>query len=386
MVNSMKTLNIGLIGYGFMGRAHSNAFLKAGHFFDLGHNLVLRAACARDESKIKDFASQWGYASYETDWRKLIARDDIDLIDICAPNDVHADIAIAAAKAGKMILCEKPLARTGAEALKMVNAIEKAGVPNMVWYNYRRVPAVTLAKRLIDEGRLGRIFHYRAKFLQDWTISPELPQGGTALWRLDAKVAGSGVTGDLLAHCIDTAIWLNGDVDTVSAMTETFIKERKHTLTGKIQKVDIDDACAFLARFDNGSLATFESTRYARGHKALYTFEINGENASIAWDLHDLHRLQYFDHRDEGRLRGWRSIHVTDHGGDHPYMDKWWVPGLQIGYEHSFVHQVADFFQGVAKKKPAGPTFRDALATQYVCDAVLKSGQSGRWEKVKSHQ
>lgn len=382
----MKTLNIGLIGYGFMGRAHSNAFCKAGHFFNLDSNLVLRAACGRDEAKVKEFADQWGYASYETDWRKLIARDDIDVIDICAPNDVHADIAIAAAKAGKMILCEKPLARTGAEALKMVNAIEKAGVPNMVWYNYRRVPAVTLAKRLIEEGRLGRIFHYRAKFLQDWTISPELPQGGTGLWRLDAKVAGSGVTGDLLAHCIDTAIWLNGDVAQVSAMTETFIKERKHTLTGKVQKVDIDDACAFLARFDNGSLATFESTRYARGHKALYTFEINGEHASIAWDLHDLHRLEYFDHRDEGRLRGWRSIHVTDHGGDHPYMDKWWVPGLQIGYEHSFVHQVADFVEGIAKKKPASPTFRDALATQYVCDAVLKSGQSGRWEKVKSHQ
>jgi predicted dehydrogenase len=379
----MKTLNVGLIGYGFMGRAHSNAFRKVGNFFDLDCQLVLRAACARDEAKVKAFANQWGYVSYETDWRALIARDDIDIVDICAPNDVHAEIAVAAAKAGKMVLCEKPLARTGAEALKMVQAIEKSGVPNMVWYNYRRVPAVTLAKRLIDEGRLGRIFHYRAKFLQDWTISPELPQGGTGLWRLDVKVAGSGVTGDLLAHCIDTAIWLNGDVEKVSAMTETFIKERKHNLTGKVQKVGIDDACAFLARFENGSLATFESTRYARGHKALYTFEINGENASIAWDLHDLHRLQYFDHRDEGKLRGWRSIHVTDHGGDHPYMDKWWVPGLQIGYEHSFVHQVADFLEGVAKGKPAGPTFRDALATQYVCDAVLKSGQTSRWEKVK---
>jgi predicted dehydrogenase len=382
----MKTLNVGLIGYGFMGRAHSNAFRKVSNFFDLEYQPVLKAACARNEEKVKEFAAKWGYQSHETDWRKLIARDDIDVIDICTPNNTHAEIALAAANAGKMILCEKPLSMDGKEGLKMVEAIEKAGVPNMVWYNYRRVPAVTLAKRLIDEGRLGRIFHYRAKFLQDWTISPELPQGGTGLWRLDAKVAGSGVTGDLLAHCIDTAIWLNGDVAQVSAMTETFIKERKHTLTGKVQKVDIDDACAFLARFDNGSLATFESTRYARGHKALYTFEINGEHASIAWDLHDLHRLEYFDHRDEGRLRGWRSIHVTDHGGDHPYMDKWWVPGLQIGYEHSFVHQVADFVEGVAAKKPAGPTFRDALATQYVCDAVLKSGQSGRWEKVKDHQ
>ena len=270
----------------------------------------------------------------------------------------------------------------GPEGVKMVKAVEKAKVPNMVWYNYRRVPAVTMAKKLIEEGRLGKIFHYRAKFLQDWTISPELPQGGAGLWRLDVKAAGSGVTGDLLAHCIDTAVWLNGSMDSVTAMTETFIKQRKHTLSGKVEKVGIDDACAFLARFKNGSLATFESTRYARGHKALYTFEINGEHASIFWDLHDLHRLQYFDHKDEGKLRGWRSIHVTDHGGEHPYMDKWWVPGLQIGYEHSFIHQVADFLDGLAKGKPAGPTFRDALETQHVCDAVLKSARTRRWEKV----
>ena len=217
-----------------------------------------------------------------------------------------------------MVMCEKPLGRNAAEAEAMVEAVEKAGVPNIVWYNYRRVPAVTLAKQLIDEGKLGRIFHYRAKFLQDWTISADLPQGGEGLWRLDVKVAGSGVTGDLLAHCIDTALWLNGSITEVTAMTETFIKERKHNLTGKVEPVGIDDACAFLCRFENGSLATFESTRYARGHKALYTFEINGEHASVAWDLHDLHRLQYFDHRDEGRVRGWRSIHVTD--GDHPYM------------------------------------------------------------------
>jgi len=376
----MKKLNIGIIGYGFMGRAHSNAFAKVNHFFDLEHQVVLKAACARDGGKVKAFASRWGYESVETDWRKLIQREDIDLIDIATPNNTHAEIAFAAAKAGKMILCEKPLSMNGPEGKKMVEVIEKAKVPNMVWYNYRRVPAVALAKQLIDEGRLGRIFHYRAKFLQDWTISPELPQGGAALWRLDLKAAGSGVTGDLLAHCIDTAIWMNGSIDKVSAMTETFIKERKHNLTGKVEKVGIDDACAFLARFKNGSLATFESTRYARGHKALYTFEINGEHASIFWDLHDLHRLQYFDHRDEGKVRGWRSIHVSD--SDQPYMKNWWVPGLQIGYEHSFVHQVADFLQGVETGKPASPTFRDALATQYICDTVLKSGKTGQWEKV----
>jgi predicted dehydrogenase len=376
----MKKLNVGLIGCGFMGRTHSNASRRVNNFFDLEYQPVLKAVCDLNEAQAKAFAAKWGYESYETDWRKLIARKDIDLVDITLPNNMHREVAIAAAKAGKMILCEKPLARTGKEGLKMVQAIEKAGVPNMVSYNYRRIPAITLAKQLIDEGRLGRIFHYRAKFLQDWTISKDLPQGGPGLWRLDVKVAGSGVTGDLLAHCIDTALWLNGGIDKVNAMTETFIKQRKHTETGKVQKVGIDDACAFLARFNNGSLATFESTRYARGHKALYTFEINGEHASIFWDLHDLHRLQYFEHRDEGRLRGWRSIHVTD--GDHPYMSKWWVPGLQIGYEHSFVHQLADFLEGIAKRQPASPTFRDALQTQYVCDAVLKSARTNRWEKV----
>jgi predicted dehydrogenase len=376
----MKKLNVGLVGYGFMGRAHSNAYRKVGNFFDLEYQPVLKAVCARDASKVKSFAERWGCESTETDWRKLVARKDIDVVDIACPNDMHKDIAIAAAKAGKMILCEKPLAMNGAEGAKMVKAVEAAGVPNMVWYNYRRIPAVMLARQLIDEGRLGRIFHYRAKFLQDWTISKDLPQGGAGLWRLDLRVAGSGVTGDLLAHCIDTALWLNGRIDQVSAMTETFVKQRMHNLTGKVEKVGIDDACAFLARFRNGSLATFESTRYARGHKALYTFEINGEHASIFWDLHDLHRLQYFDHRDEGRVRGWRNLHITD--GDHPYMGKWWVPGLQIGYEHSFVHQVADFLNGVAKGEPASPTFRDALETQYVCDAVLKSAKTGRWQNV----
>ncbi|MDB5292713.1 MAG: putative dehydrogenase [Phycisphaerales bacterium] len=376
----MKNLNIGLIGYGFMGRTHSNAYRRVPNFFDLNYTPVLKAVCGRDETKLKEFAGKWGYESTETDWRKVVERKDIDVIDICTPNNSHKEIAIAAAKAGKAILCEKPLSMNTEEGLEMVKAVESAKVPNMVWYNYRRVPAVTLAKKLIEEGKLGRIFHYRAKFLQDWTISADLPQGGAGLWRLDVSAAGSGVTGDLLAHCIDTALWLNGSIKDVSAMTETFIKERKHTLTGKIEKVGIDDACAFLARFDNGSLATFESTRYARGHKALYTLEVNGEKASLAWDLHDLHRLQYFDHRDEGQLRGWRSIHVTD--SDHPYMKHWWVPGLQIGYEHTFVHQVADFIEGLQSGKPAHPTFRDALETQAVCDAVLKSAKTGRFEDV----
>ncbi len=376
-----KPLNIGMVGYGFMGRTHSNAFAQAGHFFDLKHQPVLKAACARDAGKLKAFADQWGYQSVETDWRKLVERKDIDVIDIAASNDMHHDIAIAAAQNGKMVMCEKPLGRNAKESAEMVEAVEKAGVANMVWYNYRRIPAVTLAKQLIDEGRLGKIFHYRAKFLQDWTISADLPQGGQGLWRLDVGIAGSGVTGDLLAHCIDTAMWLNGPIDKVVGMTETFIKERHHNLTGKTEKVGIDDASLFLARFENGSLANFEATRYARGHKALYTLEINGEKASISWDLHDLHRLQYFDHRDEGRTRGWRNVHITD--GDHPYMAKWWVPGLQIGYEHSFIHQAADFIEGIENSKPASPTFRDALATDLVTDAVLKSARNGVWENAR---
>jgi predicted dehydrogenase len=374
----VKPLRIGLVGYGFMGRTHSNAYKRVTDFFETEYHPVLQAVCGRNRDKVSSFAAQWGYQSAETDWKALVARPDIDLIDIATPNSSHAEIAIAAAAAGKMILCEKPLARNLEEARQMVDAVERAGVANMVWYNYRRVPAVTFAKQIIDEGRLGRIFHYRAKFLQDWTISKDLPQGGQGLWRLDADAAGSGVTGDLLAHCIDTAIWLNGSIEKVTAMTETFIRERVHQETGKAAPVRIDDASAFLARFENGSLATFEATRYARGHKALYTFEINGEHASIAWDLHDLHRLQYFDHRDAGNLRGWRSIHITD--SDHPYMKHWWVPGLQIGYEHTFVHQAADFLDGLASGKTPGPTFQDAFGTERVVDAVLKSAQTGVWQ------
>ena len=375
-----KKLNIGLVGYGFMGRAHSNAFLQAPRFFDLPYEPVLKAICARNPDRAKTFADNWGYESMVGDWRSLIERKDLDLIDIASPNDTHAEIAIAAARAGKMVLCEKPLGRTGAEAQAMTDAVESAGVANMVWYNYRRVPAVTLIKSLLDQGRLGRIYHYRAKFLQDWTISSELPQGGEGLWRLDVKVAGSGVTGDLLAHCIDTAMWLNGPIAGVTAMTETFVKERTHTVTGQVEPVGIDDASAFLCRFTNGSLATFEATRYARGHKALYTLEINGEYASASWDLHDLHRVQFFDHRDEGQLRGWKNVHVTD--GDHPYMKRWWVPGLQIGYEHTFTHQFADFLDGLAGAAPASPTFREGLATDLVTDAVLRSAHTRRWEAV----
>lgn len=374
-----KELRIGLIGCGFMGRTHTNGYKRVNDFFpEVNYRPVLKTVCSRTEEKVRDFAEQWGYESYETDWKNVIARDDIDAVDICTPNSTHEEIAVAAAEAGKMILCEKPLARDVAEGQRMVDAVEKAGVANTVWYNYRRVPAVSLIKQIVDSGKLGKIFHYRANFLQDFTINPDVPQGGEALWRLDKEVAGSGVTGDLLAHCIDTAMWLNGGIKDVSAVAETFVKERLHQESGQKKEVKIDDACIFHCHFDNGSLGLFEATRYARGHKALYTLEINGENASLRWDLHDLNRLEFFDYADDPEVRGWRSIHVTE--GEQPYMDKWWVPGLSIGYEHTFVHQVADFLDSLEKGEPCSPTFKEAQETQKVCEAILDSASSGNWK------
>jgi predicted dehydrogenase len=275
----------------------------------------------------------------------------------------------------------------GAEAAAMTQAVERAGVPNMVWYNYRRVPAISLAKQVVDEGRIGRAFHYRATYLQDWTIAPDVPQGGQTLWRLDKAVAGSGVTGDLLAHSIDTAMWLNGPIERVSATTETFVKERLHQETQRVQPVGIDDACLFLARFANGSLGTFEATRYARGRKNYNTFELNGEHGSVHFDLEDPQYLDFFEYRKPGsgakvedHLAGWRRVHVTNF--EHPYMDRWWVPGCTIGYEHTFVHALADFLRAAEEGRPAEPDFRSGWQTQKVCDAVLASAERGAWISV----
>lgn len=382
-----KELRVGMIGYGFMGRAHSNAYKRLNDFFPVQHKVVLKAACARNAGKVAAFAANWGYERSETDWRKVVEAKDIDVIDICTPNDTHMEIALAAAKAGKMIVCEKPLALNVKQGEAMVKAIEKAKVPNMVWFNYRRVPAISLAKQLIAEGRIGRVFHFRSNFLQDWTISPDVPQGGAGLWRLDVKAAGSGVTGDLLAHNIDTAMWLNGPITRVVAKTETFVKKRQHALTGKLENVGIDDACLFICEFANGSLGLFESTRYARGHKALKTFELNGEKGSPGFNLEEMEYLDFFEYNAGGgeqavdsHIRGWRRIHVTN--GEHPYMNRYWVPGLVIGYEHTFLNALADFVAGVETGKATQPDFRSALQTQRVCEAVIRSGKSGKWEKT----
>lgn len=376
-----KPLRVGIVGYGFMGRAHSNAYRQVNRFFDLETRPVLQAASGRNEEKVRAFAANWGWESVETDWRKLVERDDIDAIDICTPNRSHRDIAVAAARAGKMVLCEKPLAMSGAEAREMTEAVERAGVPNLVWFNYRRVPAVALAKQTVEEGRLGTVFHYRAQYLQDWTISPDLPMGGATLWRLDADEAGAGVTGDLISHSVDTALWLNGPISSVVGMTEVFVKERAlQDDPAQRRAITIDDACQFLCRFANGSLGLFESTRYARGRKNYNTLEMNGADGSVYFDLEDPHRLQFYDHGDPDHLQGWRSIHVT--GFEHPYMKNWWVPGTTIGYEHTFTNTLADFLKGLETGVPAAPTFRDALRTQLVLDAVLESARTGRWADV----
>ena len=379
-----KQLRVGLIGCGFMGRTHSNAYRRLNNFFDVEHRAVLKAICDTNEAKARQYQAAWGYERIETNWRNLLDAADIDLIDICVPNRFHHEIAIAAAKAGKMLITEKPMAMNVAEAEEMVQAVEQAHVPNMVMFNYRRVPAISLARQIVDEGRIGRAFHYRATYLQDWTISSDVPQGGDALWRLDARVAGSGVTGDLLAHSIDTAMWLNGPISRVVAKTETFVKERRHQVSGQVEPVTIDDACMFLAEFANGSMGTFESTRYARGRKNFNTFELNGAEGSLYFDLEEPEYLQFFEYKQlqsgkktESHLTGWRKIHTTN--SEHPYMSHYWVPGTCIGYEHTFLNAIADFVTGIETGKPTQPDFRGGLQTQKVCDAVIESARSGQW-------
>ncbi len=379
-----KELRVALIGCGFMGRTHSNAYRRLNNFFPVEHRAVLKVICDVNAAKARTYQDTWGYERLETDWTRLLNADDVDLIDICVPNRYHREIAVAAARAGKMVCCEKPLAMNVAEAEEMVKAVEEAGVPNMIWFNYRRVPAISLARQIVEEGRIGRPFHYRALYLQDYTISEDVPQGGDALWRLDAKVAGSGVTGDLLAHSIDTAMWLNGPITRVAARTETFIKERRHVETGRKEPVTIDDACMFLAEFANGSLGTFESTRYARGRKNYNTFELNGADGSVFFDLEEPEYLQFFEYKQlqsgkktESHLTGWRKIHTTN--SEHPYMNRYWVPGTTIGYEHTFLNALGDFVMALEAGACAQPDFRAGLQTQKVCDAVLESARSGLW-------
>jgi predicted dehydrogenase len=375
-----KNLNIAMIGGGFMGRMHSNAYRQANSFFESGHAAVMKVVSIRDAAKAKEFAERWGWQETETDWRKLIERKDIDLIDICVPNSLHKEIAVAALKAGKMVATEKPLALNAGQGKEMVDAAVKSGKKTMVWFNQRRFPPVALAKQMIDGGSIGRVFHYRATYLQDWTISADAPLGGSTFWRMDAKEAGSGVTGDLLAHTLDIAMMLNGPIVELSALTETFIKERKRQIEGTMAKVEIDDAAECMARFANGSIGTFEATRYARGRKNANCFEINGELGSLSFDAETPHELEFYNHNDDKKARGWKTVSVWD--SNQPYMDRWWVPGMGTGYEHTFVHAAADFLADLDDGKKRVPDFTDGLHTQMVCDAILASAKTRQWVKT----
>ena len=384
---SKKEIRIGMIGYKFMGKAHSHAYKDVPMFFPDCPTPVMQAICGRDATWVSQAATQFGWNRYETDWRKLVASDDVDVVDINAPSDAHKEIAIAAAEAGKIVFCEKPLALTLADAREMERAVAKAGVKHMIGFNYRFVPAVLLAKKLIDEGRLGRIFHFRGVFLQDWIIDPNFP----LVWRLDKSIAGSGAHGDLGAHVIDLAHFLVGDIAEVVGVNETFIKERPIAtkMTGLTAtasedaekgKVTVDDATAFLARFTNGALGTIEATRMAPGHRCTNAFEINGSKGSVKFEFERMNELQVYFTDDADDVQGFRRVIATD--APHAYAAHWWPAGHTIGYEHSLVHEVAELMTAIEEDRLPSPNFSDGVRCQEVLTAVDLSIDNRSWVKV----
>lgn len=384
----MKEIRIGMIGYAFMGKAHSNAYRQVARFLNPKVKPVMKVICGLYKNEAAKAARTFGWEESTTSWQEVVERDDIDLIDISSPGHTHCPIAVAAAKAGKHILCEKPLANTLKEARMMRDAAKKARVRTMVGFNYRRVPAVALAKEMIEQGKLGRIFHYRGTYLQDWIIDPEFP----LVWRLQKNLAGSGAHGDLNAHITDLAQHLVGDIEEVSGMETTFIKRRPlasgeaagglKSKGGKKKRgtVTVDDATLFLARFKNGALGTFEATRFAQGRKNYNRFEINGELGSIAFNFERMNELEYFDATRPRKLQGWSTILATE--DIHPYVKAWWPPGHLIGYEHTFTHEVYDLLNCIANRKKASPDFADGVKNQAMLEAVTKSAASRRWIKV----
>ncbi|GKQ35246.1 Gfo/Idh/MocA family protein [Streptomyces sp. A012304] len=377
-------LRVGMVGYAFMGAAHSQGWRTAGRVFDLPRSPVLAVICGRDAAAVRTAADRHGWAATETDWRALIERDDVDLVDICTPGDSHAEIAVAALAAGKHVLCEKPLANTVQEAETMARAAEAAydnGQLAMVGFNYRRVPATALARRMVAEGRLGTLRHVRVTYLQDWLVDPEFP----LTWRLRKELAGSGSLGDLGAHIVDLAQHLAGErLAGVSALTETFVRRRPladgatRGLAGTgagtaMGTVTVDDAALFTARFPSGALASFEATRYATGRKNALRIELNGERGSLAFDLERLNELWFHDATEPGAHAGFRRILVTE--PDHPYLDAWWPPGHGLGYEHTFVHQARDLVHAIAEGRRPEPSFADGLQVQRVLAAVEESAE-----------
>lgn len=385
----MKEINVGLIGYKFMGKAHSNAFQRVGMFFDPSARIRMKAICGREEPWVKESAAKFGWEDYETSWEKLVAREDIDAVDITAPSNAHKEIALAAAENGKHVFCEKPLALNLKDAREMLRAVQKSGVKHQIGFNYRFTPAIQLAKKMIDEGKLGQIYHFRAKYLQDWIIDPDFP----LVWRLDKSVAGSGSHGDLGAHLIDTARFLAGDFERVTGMSKTFIKERpiveKMTgLSGKAREdaprgaVTVDDATLFVAEFKNGALGTFEATRFAAGHKNDMSFEINGSKGSLRFEFERMNELQYYSEEDEQGTQGFRLIQVSE--GIHPYMGAWWPAGHVIGYEHTFVHEMYEFVEAIARDTKTSPDFYDGMKCSQVLEAVDLSIAERQWVTVDS--
>jgi predicted dehydrogenase len=378
----MAEIGVGLVGYKFMGRAHSNAYRQLPRFFDVDPTPRMAAICGRDEAGVKEAADSLGWPSYETDYRRLIERDDVGLVDVVTPGNTHREIVLAALEAKKHVICEKPLANTLAEAGEMLAAAREAGTVNTVCFNYRRAPAVQLAKKLIDEGRLGTIRHWRATYLQDFIMDPEFP----LIWRLKKELAGSGALGDIGAHIVDLSQFLLGGISEVVGMMETFVKERPleeasagggllasgGAATGE---VTVDDAAAFLARFESGAMGTFEATRFAAGRRNENAFEINGSKGSVAFNLERMNELEVFFVDDDADVQGFRTVNVTE--PDHPFAGAWWPPGHIIGYEHTFVHTMKDLMDGIKAGESPAPTFEDAYRVQAVLDAVERSAEEG---------
>lgn len=383
----MKDIHIGMIGYKFMGKAHSNAYRSLPMFFPKAAKPHMSVICGRDSKQVEQSAAQFGWAEHVTDWQDLIARPDIDLIDINAPSNMHKEIALAAVQAGKHLFCEKPLALSLADSREMLEAANQAGIVHMIGFNYRFSPAVRLAKRLIDSGRLGEIRHFRAWFLQDWLLDPHFP----LVWRLQKEIAGSGSHGDLGAHLIDLAHYLVGDMQEVIGMSETFIKKRplatemtglsaKGNQNGPQGDVTVDDATLFMSRFENGALGSFEATRFAAGHRSTNSFEINGSLGSVKFDFERMNELEVYFTSDEADTQGFRRVLATD--DVHDYMDAWWPPGHTIGFEHTFIHEMLELVNAITEERQASPNFEDGVKCQAVLEAVERSIEERRWINI----
>lgn len=382
----MAEINIALIGYKFMGKAHSNAFRQVRRFFPGKLTPRMKVICGRDRAALEAAARQFGWEEIETDWRRVVERRDIDVVDVATPGHMHREMVVAAAQAGKHIVCEKPLANTLAEAKDMLRAVEKARIKHMVMHNYRKIPAIAFAKKMIEDGRLGEIYHYHGAYLQDWIMDPQFP----LVWRLEKKYAGSGALGDIGSHAIDFAQYLNSDIVAVAAQMTTFIKQRPLVGTGAGAwgargsrgkgKVTVDDDANFLTRFKNGSVGVFESSRFCGGRRNYNTFQVYGSKGSLAFNLERMNELEFYDRTDQATDQGFKTLIVTE--GAHPYVGAWWPPGHIIGYEHTFVHAVHDFLVCLEKDRMPSPNFRDGVKNQAVLDAVERSAKSGRWEKV----